>query len=148
MDKEIGYDIIKEITLEKMKFVVQSCIDGEYISEIKNIKTDVRIDKVTKDMYLRLTGHVFGKQIPKIKYPLTWKDSVKEAFYNWVEHKISGISLDKKVKVKLRAILFYLKSKTKNKHPVKYKEIDIKVLYPDLYSMNGRIAYTSSERNS
>jgi len=80
-----------EITLIKFKFSFQKYISQLMLNEINY---DIGIDEITKDIIVRITHRPFGEIIETIQYPDGWKESIKEAFFDWFEKKNMFLSFN------------------------------------------------------
>lgn len=134
---ENNHEAIKEYTLERMKYALQKKV---YLgTELNDIHAQV--DFIADTMVIMMTGQVFGKDLPEIKYPTTWKEAAKDAFYAWLGNKGKQAFLKTRIKAKVGYYLYKIHSYLEEKHPVKHTRIDIKVLYPEINMPRSEIRY-------
>jgi hypothetical protein len=98
---------MERVMLEVFKFSVQYHMDMSHAQFQVEPEVFYRnlIDRAGKDMVMRLTAKIAGQQLPDIKYPADWKQAFKERWFpQWLLKK----------------------------YPVKYKQFEVKALYPYL----------------
>jgi len=94
---------IEEIILERFRKNFGVKFDRNFLDN--NISIESIADFQSEAICIKINLLLAGKQLDIIRYPKTWKDSFKERWFP-------------------KLLL--------NKYPVKYVEIDIKALYPEL----------------
>jgi hypothetical protein len=98
---------MERVMLEVFKFGVMSHMDmnnAQFQVEPEVYYRNM-IDRMSREMVFKLTAKIAGQQLPDIKYPADWKQAFKERWFpQWLLKK----------------------------YPVKYKQFEVKALYPYL----------------
>lgn len=100
-------DEIKQVTLEKMRFGIQSLITEDLLVDMNQVELLSFFEHRTNEMVFSLRMTLMGQRLKEIRvsYPTNWKESIKERF----------------------APKWFLKN-----HPVKYTKVELtaSAVYP------------------
>ena len=133
---------ITETTLQKYKFALQKNITSEYLQDVD---IEIILNRTAKEVQFRFTKYILGREMDKIQFPLNWKESVKEAFYNWFNKKIKSISTKTRLHVWARTKLLYIWASLNADHPIHYTVYTVMEFYPKI-SMPEQEHYVKFER--
>lgn len=101
--------ILEKVILERFKYSIQHYVPEEYMMDSSHFQIASYVDKVTRNMVITVSAHVFGQRLDEVvmQSPANWKEAIKERF----------------------APKWFLKM-----WPVKYREfrLEPRVLYPQI----------------
>jgi len=115
----IDTDINSETRVQIEKLEIGLC----KIVNKRLFNNKITVKQLLDEIEIRLQGYIWAeKELPPkyISYPYNWKESVKEAFYNWLTYKLHGRLYNWFYKIKLEYPVQYIRHKLTGR-----------VIYPD-----------------